>query len=192
MLTTEMLECPQCGGPVRMDERECSYCHSPILVKRVQDLDKKRPMEINKYIKAYQNFLKNHEGKSPEVFTAMGICHLKNGMYDQAVNALEKAVSLLSEEGDSYFYLAVAKMKGKRPYLQTLSTIKSVVQCLETALSIEPCGRYYYLLYLIQKDFYEKKRLRNGKKSEDLCQQALLQEVDDEVMLLCQTYCGLV
>ena len=78
-----------------MDERECSYCHSPILVKRVQDLDKKRPMEINKYIKAYQNFLKNHEGKSPEVFTAMGICHLKNGMYDQAVNALEKAVSLL-------------------------------------------------------------------------------------------------
>lgn len=63
MLTTEMLECPQCGGPVRMDERECSYCHSPILVKRVQDLDKKRPMEINKYIKAYQNFLKNHEAK---------------------------------------------------------------------------------------------------------------------------------
>ena len=105
---------------------------------------------------------------------------------------MEKAVSLLSEEGDSYFYLAVAKMKGKRPYLQTLSTIKSVVQCLETALSIEPCGRYYYLLYLIQKDFYEKKRLRNGKKLEDLCQQALLQEVDDEEMLLCQTYCGLV
>ena len=63
---------------------------------------------------------------------------------------------------------------------------------METALSIEPCGRYYYLLYLIQKDFYEKKRLRNGKKSEDLCQQALLQEVDDEEMLLCQTYCGLV
>ena len=46
--------------------------------------------------------------------------------------------------------------------------------------------------YKTVMDFYEKKRLRNGKKLEDLCQQALLQEVDDEEMLLCQTYCGLV
>lgn len=113
-------------------------------------------------------------------------------MYDQAVNALEKAVSLLSEEGDSYFYLAVAKMKGKRPYLQTLSTIKSVVQCLETALSIEPCGRYYYLLYLIQKDFYEKKRLRNGKNQKICANRLSYRKWMIEEMLLCQTYCGLV
>ena len=47
------------------------------------------------------------------------------------------------------------------------------------------------MLSLIQKDFYEKKRLRNNRNSEDLMSLADSCEVDDLDRAECEKYCNL-
>ena len=109
----------------------------------------------------------------------------------EAVKHLEKAISLLPENGESHYYLALAMLQKKRPYLHTLNKIKKIVQYVESALTYETSGKYYYLLYLIQVDFYDKKHLRNGKNAAELLADATANELDDEDTIECKEYCNL-
>lgn len=190
-LETSILECPNCGGTITLTARVCDYCRSPIVIRRTQDIGRKNPTEVNKYIQLYRTFLKEKTGENVETLNALGICLLKHGTYTEAAKYFEKAVSLVPDDGEPFYYLALAMLGKKRPYRHTLTEIKQIVQHLESALTYSYEGKYYYLLYLIQKDFYEKKRLRNGKNSEDLKADAVINEVDDADILECKEYCGL-
>lgn len=170
------IECPQCGAPIQITERICSYCNSAVYVKKSADIKS----AVNKYIKAYQKLIQMNGGQSVEGYVALGICHLQNRMYDNALASCEKAIELLPDDGEAYYYAALALFKGKRPYLQTISNIKKIVSLLDVAASVAPMGKYYYLLYLIQCDFYDKKRLKNGRTAGELLEQAQMYELDDE------------
>lgn len=190
-LTAEVLECPNCGAAIPNSERICSYCQSPIIVRRIQDVNGMGVQALNHYVQFYQNFIRTQSGETSETLTALGICLLQRNSYKESVNALERAVNLLPNDGESHYYLALAMMQKKRPFLHTLSDIKNIGQYLKVALTYGDNGKYYYLLYLIQKDFYEKKRLRNGEDSEDLLARAMENEVDDQEIAECKEYCGL-
>ena len=99
---------------------------------------------------------------------------------ENALASCEKAIGLLPDDGEAYYYAALASLKGKRPYLQTMSNIKKIVSLLDAAVSTEPMGKYYYLLYIIQCDFYDRKRLKNGRTAGELLEQAQMYELDDE------------
>lgn len=190
-LATEVLECPNCGATISNNERICSYCQSPIIVKRIQDVNSMNAQALNRYVQFYQNFIRTQRGETPETLTALGICLLQRNSYKESVNALERAINLLPNDGESRYYLALAMMQKKRPFLHTMTDIKNIVQYLKSALTYGTNGKYYYLLYLIQKDFYEKKRLRSGNNSEDLLNLATENEVDDQEIAECKEYCGL-
>lgn len=190
-LVAESLECPNCGATISIQQRECDYCHSPVVVRRIQDIGNKSPQEVSRYVTFYQNFIKTQRGESSEILTALGVCLLQKGSYVEAVKHLEKAISLLPENGESHYYLALAMLQKKRPYLHTLNKIKKIVQYVESALTYETSGKYYYLLYLIQVDFYDKKHLRNGKNAAELLADATANELDDEDTIECKEYCNL-
>lgn len=190
-LVADALECPNCGATISIQNRECDYCHSPIVVRRIQDIGNKTPQEINKYVQFYQNFMKMQHGESAEILTALGVCLLKKNSYAESIKHLEKAIGLMPENGESHYYLALAMMQKKRPYLHTLQNIKKIVQYVESALTYSTSGKYYYLLYLIQTDFYDKKHLRSGRNTEELLSNATINEVDDQEILECKDYCGL-
>lgn len=190
-LEADVLECPNCGAGINRKMSECGYCHTPIFIRRRSEIGSARENNLNQYINFYKNYMKQANGDSAEVSTALGICMLEKLSYNEAIKHLEKAADLMPETGECFYYLALAKLQCKRPYLHTLPNIKQIVQYLETALEYEEAGRYYYLLYLIQIDFYDKKHLRNGKNSNELKDLALSCEVDDQDIAECNMYCNL-
>lgn len=190
-LEARTLQCPNCGGAIVITDRVCSFCRSPIVVHRTRDLGEKNPAEVNRYVQLYRTFLQNTTGKNVETLVALGICLLKRKTYTEAKKYFEEAISLVPDDGEPYYFLALSMLQKKRPYRHTLNEIKQIVQHLESALTYSTAGKYYYLLYLIQKDFYDKKRLRNGKNSADLEAEAFINEVDDADILECKEYCDL-
>ena len=190
-LEANVLECPNCGAAISLTARECDYCHTSIVVQRTRDVSGKKPAEINKYVQFYKESIEKTTGKNVETLVSLGICLLKRGTYTESKKYFEQAISLVPDDGEPYYFLALSMMQKKRPYLHTLTEIKKIVGYLESALEISTAGKYYYLLYLIQKDFYDKKRLRNGKNSADLESEAFINEVDDEDILECKEYCAL-
>lgn len=176
-LQATTIECPQCGAPIQVAERVCTYCNTAIYIRKSADV---RNAVINKYIRAYQKLLQVNDGKSIEGYIALGICHLQNEIFDRAIDNFQKAIELLPEDGEAYYYAALARLKKKRPYVQTMTNIKAITSLLDTAIRTKPLGKYYYLLGLVQQDFFDKKRLRNGKSAEKLFAQAYSYEIDDE------------
>ncbi|MBR4908600.1 MAG: hypothetical protein IKZ43_06290 [Acidaminococcaceae bacterium] len=191
MLQAEVLECPQCGAPLKLTDQSCAFCHSPVILKKMEDISPKKTEEINKYILWYKSYLQNTKGENAELFHALGLCYLKKEAFGVAASYFEKAIASVPEDGESYYYLALAKLNKKRPYRQTLTVIKEIVELLNSALTYYEEGKYYYLLYLVQIDFFDKKRLRNGKSADELLKMAIHHELDSFEKMECERFCDL-
>lgn len=189
-LMVEALECPNCGAGIDRQMRKCSYCHSPIFVRRRADINCTKEIDLNRYVKFYKNYMQQFKGETAEVHTSLGICLLEKGAYNDAIKHFEKAIELMPDTGECFYYIALSKLKCKRPCLHTLPVIKQIVQYLDSALQYEESGKYYYLLYLIQADFYERKRLHNNRNSDELMSLAIACEVDDVDKAECEKYCN--
>lgn len=156
-----VLECPQCGAPVKKGSNICTSCFSEYMVRSIGSIDGMDKAGVNKYLLAYRKSLSAGR-ETAELHQSMGICYLELGLFDFAAKSLEKAIGFLPEDGDAYFYAAISLFKGRRPFLSQMSTVKKAAEYLEAALQLGEEGKYYYLLSLIQKDFFERKRL-NGR-----------------------------
>jgi len=85
----------------------------------------------------------------------MGICYLDLGLHDLAIKYFAKAVEDMPDNADSYYYYALALLKGKRPKMLTLAEIRRIEEYLGAAIKIDDTkSKYYYLLALIKQDFY--------------------------------------
>lgn len=97
-----------------------------------------------------------------------GMRFIYNGLYTKAVEVLEKALENDMSNPEVHFYMSVALLGGKRPFLLPKATIAKVEEHLNTAILIEKKAIYYYLLAFIKKDFYENKMLRSNPNSQQL------------------------
>lgn len=182
-----VLECPQCGTVLQKNSRICPNCYSEYVVTAISTLDNLDKSKVNKYINAYKKGI-SQNGESSEGYFSMGICYLKLGLYEYAINNFEKSIGLLPEDSDVYYYTAIALFKGKRPFLALLSNIKRSMEYLDVALSMSEEGKYYYLQYVIQKDFYDRKRLKSRYLSSELLNQAKYLGIADEDIELINKY----
>lgn len=173
-------ECPNCGAPIKIADKICGHCFSAVYLQRVKDSDNLSKGDIAKHIAVYKKNIANGLAHDSNMLISLGICHYKNGMYSLAQKAFEQAIDVDPENVNAYYYAALSLLNGKRPYLQTLPKIKKMVEMLEAAISIQAEGRAYYFLYLIQKDFFDKKHLRNQYSSLELKNNAMDNAVTDE------------
>ena len=173
-------ECPNCGAPIKIADKICGHCFSAVYLQRVKDGDNLSKGDIAKHIAVYKKNIANGLAHDSNTLISLGICHYKNGMYSLAQKAFEQAIDVAPENVNAYYYAALSLLNGKRPYMQTLQKIKKVVEMLEAAISIQAEGRVYYFLYLIQKDFFDKKHLRTPYSSLELKNNAMENAVTDE------------
>lgn len=166
-LVVTVLECPQCGATVKQNAKTCDRCYSEYIVTSVNSLKKFDDSAIKKYLRAYESTMKSG-GESAELYTAMGICQLQRGLYKFANNYFDKAIALLPEEGETYYYAAIALLNGKRPFLSSLPVIRKATEYLQLAIEFSEQGSYYYLQYLIHMDYYEKRKLSCSPTSAEL------------------------
>ena len=117
-----------------------------------------------------------------------GIRFINNKLYAKALEMLEKALENDMSNPEIHFYLAVALLEGKRPFLSQKAKIAKIEEYLNTATAIEEKAIYYYFLAYVKKDFYESKALKAIPSSNELLAKAnalgLTQIETDELFVL--------
>lgn len=152
------LNCPGCGARVSTGQKECDWCHKPVVISTFNSVYSMPMPEVNKYAGAYKKAL----GENPdndELNKSAAMCYLKLKLYDKALVAFETAIEDNFDDPETYFYAAVCLLKGKKAFLAQKNDINKCIEYINAANMIEPRGIYYYFLAYIKYDFFERKYL---------------------------------
>lgn len=149
------LECPGCGRPVTLGQKECS-CGRPLVISSMSSLRGLPAMGVNKYSRFFQDALTRQPG-SPELSNSLAVCYLQLKLYDKAYEAFDKAIEADIHQSESYFYAAIALLGGQKAFVTPRAKIDRIEQLLAAGTMIEPRSVYYLLWAYIKYDYYHRK-----------------------------------
>jgi tetratricopeptide (TPR) repeat protein len=132
-----------------------AFCHC---FRTMSSLHELTPHDLKRHMSTYQDVLDQDPG-NPHMQASMAVCYLKLGLFDKAVEHFEDAIEEDPGNSETYLYAAVSLIRGEKPFLASLATIRTVQSYLETALMLENRGIYWYFLAYIHYDYYERKSL---------------------------------
>ncbi len=153
------LNCPGCGARVNISQKECDWCHKPVVISTFNSVYSMSMPEVNKYVGTYRKAL----GENPDngdLNKSIAMCYLKLKMVDKALTFFEKAIEGDLDDSELYFYAAVCTLGGKKAFLNQRPAIDAALEYVNAALMIEPKGIYYYFMAYIKYDYFERKRFR--------------------------------
>lgn len=166
------LNCPGCGARVSTSQKECDWCHKPIVISTFNSVYSMPMPEVNKYAGAYRKALAENPDNT-DLNKSIAMCYLKLKMYDKALGAFEKAIEDNFDDSEVYFYAAICSLNGKKAFLQQRPTINKILEYMEAALMIESKGIYYYFLAYIKYDYFKRKSFITNPTYLDYYQEAL-------------------
>lgn len=152
------MNCPGCGARVSTEQKECDWCHKPIIISTFNSVYSMPMPEVNKFAGAYRKALAENPDNQ-ELNNSVAMCYLKLKLYDKALPAFEKAMEDNFDNSETFFYAAVCLLQGKKPFLHQRPTIDKILEYINAALMIEPKGIYYYFLAYIKYDYFKRKFL---------------------------------
>lgn len=181
-MSTIAQTCSQCGWSfdhAALASNTCRKCQASILIVSVAYLEKFEKPAIQKYIVQYTSTLKSNPDDK-DALLAMSICYLKLSLFDEADRFLYRLIDAHPCEPAGYYYRAITTLKGKRPRIVTLSTIREAERLIETALELDPSnGRYEVLLAAMRHDYYVLNGMRiPTPEPEELIKSAMAKFVD--------------
>jgi len=155
--------CPQCGWTFDTEALQancCKKCRSAILITSVAYLEKFDRPAIQKYIVRNSEILKR-DPEDRDALLSMGLCYLRLGIYESSEKFFVRLIDAHPEEAAGYYYKAIGSMRGKRPRISNLNTIRAAEQLLLTAMTLEPeNGRHDIILAAMRHDYYVVNGLR--------------------------------
>lgn len=166
------LNCPGCGSRVSTGQKECDWCHKPIVISTFNSVYSMPTPEVHKYAGAYSKALKENPNNA-DLNKSVAMCYLKLGMRDKALAAFESAIEDNFDDSETYFYAAVCLLNGKKAFLNQRPTIDKVLEYINAALMIEPKGIYYYYLAYIKYDYFERKHFNTTPNYQEALQMAV-------------------
>ena len=87
---------------------------------------------------------------------------LRNHMYDEPLSYFKSAIADGASNPDVYYYACICLMQGKKAFVQQRATIDTIVNYMNTAISKNAKGIYYYFLAYIKYDYFERKYLNSS------------------------------
>lgn len=165
------LKCTGCGARVQINQKECEYCHSPIIVSSMSDLFSISLVNLNKYTKSYEETLKENPDNA-EVFNSLAMCYLKLGFYDKALENFDKAIEQNLNNPETYLYAAVSILAGRKPFLTPRTEIDKIEQYINAALMLEERGLFRYFQAYIKYDYFKRKFFKTSPTWEECLMQA--------------------
>ena len=78
-MQVKVLECPNCGAPVELSDKQCEYCDSPIFVTEFSELEQLDPDQVTRYIEQYETFNEKNP-QNTEGSLSLGLCYLSEGV----------------------------------------------------------------------------------------------------------------
>jgi tetratricopeptide (TPR) repeat protein len=100
--------------------------------------------------------------------SSLAFCFLKLKLPEKALPFFEKAMADNFSDPSLYYYAAVCLLKGKKAFLSMRPEIDAIERYLDTAISLEPRGIFYYFQAYIKNDYFERKRLNAKPGSKEL------------------------
>lgn len=80
---------------------------------------------------------------------------IRTKSYSQAIKTLEQCLEINPNSDHIHYYLAIALLRGNRPKLASLATIRALESHLKIATQLQPQkGGAYVLWALVKYDFY--------------------------------------
>lgn len=153
------MTCPGCGASVTVEQKECEFCHNPVIISTFNSVYTMPMPEINKYANAYRKVLAEAPDNK-DINTSIAFCYLKLKLYDKALPAFEKAIEDNFDNAETFFYAAVCLLAGKKAFVQQRSTIDKILEYINAANMIEPLGIYYYFSAYVKYDYFKRKFLK--------------------------------
>ena len=105
---------------------------------------------------------------------------INSSIYDQAMPILEKEILNNPSNDKLYFYMAVCKLGGRRPFVLVKSEIDKIENNISTALALSEKAIYYYFLAYIKFDYHSNKFLKASPDYRQLLTMALNQGITNE------------
>ena len=153
-----VLKCPSCGGTIDTAQNICQYCQNKVMITSFKAVADMPLPAVGKHVNAYREALAA-DPDHKDLNISIGLCFLKLKLYDQALAALEKAMPMNFDNSEVFFYAAVCLLEGKIPFVHLRPTIDRIISYVNSALSIEMRGIYYYFLAYIKYDYFKRKFL---------------------------------
>ena len=166
------IKCPNCGASINIQNQKCEYCSSEIIIKSFNTISNISEDKINKYIETYRAISIEY----PEFHnfnTSIGICFLKLKKYDEALESFKKAQIENINDATPFFYAAIAKLKGRKPFTCSKTEINTIEIDINAALNIDPQAIYYYFLSYVGRDYFKRKFLKHQPSCNELLEQAI-------------------
>ena len=130
----KQLICPGCGAPLAADQKECDWCHNPIVIESFESVSKLTFPEIEKRKKAYE-FNLTIEPDNSDMGVSLALCYIKLGLFTEAYNALAKVIESNVGCANAYFYSAICLLKGKKAFTCPRPEIDRILQLMNAAVS---------------------------------------------------------
>ncbi|MBL0386893.1 zinc ribbon domain-containing protein [Tumebacillus sp. ITR2] len=158
-VTLKIVECPQCGAPVRQQRQQCEYCQVALKVQTLSYLDHFDQSSVKKYLQHYKSIHTTFPDV-PELNMSIGLCHLNLGLYDMARNHFLKVIEVEPDRSEAYYYVSLSIIKKRKPKNLNLREAKQIERFLEIAIRITPTAKFYYLWAILKYEYYYKNGLR--------------------------------
>ena len=165
------LECPGCGTPITTSTQQCPSCFREIVISTFNSVSNMSPLELNKQANSYRKaMVKNPDDKTLNM--SLAFCYLKLKLYDKAIPCFEKAIEDNFDNSETYFYLAIALLQGKKAFLTPRPIIDKAEEYIQAAIMIEPKGIYHYFWAYLRYDHHFRKSYRMSPNYQELLAQA--------------------
>lgn len=165
------IKCPGCGARLQIDQKECEYCHAPVVISTMSDIFSMSAQNISKYSKSYESDLSENPDNA-ELNNSLAFCYLKLGFYDKALVKFDKAIEQNLNNSETYIYAAACVLAGRKPFLTPRLDIDRIEQYINAALMIEEKGLYRYFQAYIKYDYYKRKFFKTSPTWEECLVQA--------------------
>lgn len=136
-LTT--LHCPNCGAPIRWNDKTCEYCGSIVLVSEPAEIALPGVAHAQKL--AAQ--MRERIGLNPydgEAYYQLGLATFTLGRYDQAENAFEQAQRYLPGSAAAYYFRGLAMLLASQENILGVADFRlhAIQRDIETARQLDP------------------------------------------------------
>jgi tetratricopeptide (TPR) repeat protein len=116
--------------------------------------------KLDKYV-AHHKRRAGTDQDSADSHVSLGLCYLQLKLYDNARKCFEAALEQAPEHADSYYYAALAILKGRRPRVLPATEIAKIEEYVEAASQLnEDDAKYDCLSAIVRRDYYRTNGLR--------------------------------
>jgi tetratricopeptide (TPR) repeat protein len=133
------LNCPNCGAPIRLNDKTCDYCGSIVLVSQPAELALPAVAQAQKLAAQMRErlALNPYDG---DAYYQLGLATFTLGRFDQAENAFDQAQRYLPGSAVAHYFKGLAMLLSKQEDILGIADfrLRTIQRQLEMARELDP------------------------------------------------------